>query len=112
MSISYNNIGQVCVTCYNNSVQINQPCKISTNSSITTCADGNAIEGVVIATRGGIATVVVKGFVTLPYLGSAPSPGYCPLAAAGSGKVKKQDGAREYLVFHVDTSKKTVTFCL
>lgn len=112
MSISYNNIGQVCVTCHNTSVQINQPCKVVSNCAVTTCSDGNAFDGVVVATRSNLATVVIRGFVTLSYLGGAPSLGYCPLASAGGSKVKTMEGAREYLVFHVDTSKKTVTFCL
>lgn len=112
MAISFNSIGQVCVTCFNSGVQIDQPCRISSNSAVATCVDGNAIEGVVVARLNNLATVAVRGFVTLPYSGAAPTVGFCPLAAAGSGKVKKADGARQYLVTSVDTAGKTVTFCL
>lgn len=112
MSISYNSIGQVCITCYNSGVQVNQPCKMSTNNTVAACQDENAIEGVVVAGNNSLATIAVKGFVTLPYSGNAPTLGFCPLAASGTGKVKKLEGAHEYLVCSVDTSKKTVTFCL
>ncbi|MBQ6430904.1 MAG: hypothetical protein IJJ99_03390 [Oscillospiraceae bacterium] len=112
MLISYDSIGQVCVTCQNSGVQLNQPCKMSTNCTITACQDADDLEGVVVATRGNLATVAVKGFVTLPYTGTAPNLGYCPIAATGTNKVKKLEGAREYVVFSVDSNKKTVTFCL
>lgn len=112
MSISMNSIGQVCVTCLNTNVQINQPCKVTANNTVAACAEGNTIEGVVVAERNHLVTVAVRGFVTLPYIGTAPTLGYCPIVAAGNGKVKKLDGAREYQVFSIDTAKKTVTFCL
>lgn len=112
MSISYDSIGQVCVTCYNSGVQVNQPCKISTNFSIAACQDTDDIAGVVVAARSNLATVAIRGFVTLPYTGTAPTVGYCPIAATGTGKVKMLEGAHEYVVLNVDTNKKTVTFCL
>ena len=112
MSISYESIGQVCITCYCSSAGVNHPCKVSSNHTVVSCADGDEIEGVVVAKHSNLATVAVKGFVTLPYTGSAPNVGHCPLASAGSGKVKVSDGAREYLVVNVDTPKKYVTFCL
>lgn len=112
MAISYESIGQVCITCTNSGAAENVPCKIIYNNSISSCLDGNAIHGVVVATRGSLATVAISGFVTLPYTGTAPTLGFCPLAAASSGKVKKLDGAHEYLVISVDTTSKTVTFLL
>lgn len=112
LAISYESIGQTCVTCYCSGAQVNTPSKMSTNNTVTACADGNEIECVPVQIRGNIATVVVKGFVTLPYTGSAPSVGLCSLASSGIGKVKVLEGARKYVVFNVDTLKKTVTFCL
>ena len=112
MAISYDSIGQLCVTCFSSGAHLNEPCKICANNTVTACQDANEIEGLVVAAKGNLVTVVIKGFVTLPYIGSAPTVGYCPIAAAGSGKVKTLEGAREYVVFNVDTSKKTVTFCL
>lgn len=112
MSISYDSIGQVCVTCMGVGPQINTPCKISTNNTVAICSDGDPICGVVVTKKNNLTTVAIKGFVTLPYQGNTPTHGYCPIAAAGNNKVKVMEGAREYLVFQVDTSKKTVTFCL
>ena len=112
MAVSFESIGQVCVTCFASNVQVNTPCKLSTNNFVTPCVENDAIEGVVVAENANLATVAVKGFVTLTYFGDAPTLGFCPLAANGSGKIKKQEGAREYLVFNVNTAKKTVTFYL
>ncbi|MBQ3357027.1 MAG: hypothetical protein IJG45_07960 [Oscillospiraceae bacterium] len=112
MSISYNSIGQVCITCYNNGAQVNQPCKMNANNGVSACQDTDAIAGVVVAARGNLATVAVKGFVTVSYSGDAPALGFSPIAATGMGKVKQLEGAHEYLVVSVDTAKKTVTFCL
>ena len=112
MAISYESIGQVCVTCFGSGLQLNAPCRLTTNNSVSSCLDGQTIEGVVVSMNSNLATVAVKGFVTLTYVGDAPTLGFCPLASAGGVKVKKLDGAREYLVFNVNTTKKTVTFCL
>ncbi len=112
MSISYDSIGQVCVTFQNSGAHINQPCRISASNTVSACLDTNNIDGVVVAARSNLVTVVIKGFVTLPYTGSAPQVGYCPIAATGTGKVKMLEGAREYLVVQVDSNKKYVTFCL
>ena len=112
MAIAYDSIGQVCVTCFAGGLQVNAPCKLAANNFVAACTDGDAIEGVVLVLKDNIATVAVKGFVTLPYAGNAPTLGYCPLAGNGQGKVKMLAGAREHLVFNVNTTKKTVTFCL
>ncbi len=112
MSVSYNSIGQLCITCLGTGPQINAPCKVSTSNTIATCLEDDPIDGVVVTKGDYLSTVAIRGFVTLPYLGTAPSFGYCALAAAGNGKVKILQGAREFLVLQVDTAKKTVTFCL
>ena len=112
MLISYDSIGQVCVTCMGSGPQINSPCKISTSNTIAICVDGDPIDGVVVARNSNLSTVAIRGFVTLPYFGEAPTCGYCPLAAAGPNKVKVMENAHQYQVFQVDTLKKTVTFYL
>ena len=112
MAISYDSIGQVCVTCMGVSPLLNAPCKFNASNNITVCTEGDQIDGVLVAKSNTLSTVAIKGFVTLPYAGSAPTVGYCPLAVSGNTKVKVQEGAREYLVVQVDTLKKTVTFYL
>ena len=112
MAVSYESIGQVCVTAMGVTPLINAPCKFNASNNITVCAEGDPFDGVLVAKSNTLSTVAIKGFVTLPYAGSAPTFGYCPLVASGSTKVKVQEGARKFLVVQVDTSKKTVTFYL
>lgn len=113
MAISFDSIGQECVTVTsNNTISENIPCKFSSSRTVSACADGNAIHGICIRQEGSLVTLQIKGFVTLPYSGSAPTVGFCSLAAAASGKVKKLENAKEYLVVDVNTTNSTVTFLL
>lgn len=113
MAISFDSIGQECITVYANSIiNVGSPCKFISSRVINNCTDGNAFHGILSKQSGNIVTLTVRGFVTVPYSGSTPTMGYCPLAAAGSGKVKKLDGAREYLVVETDTANSLVTFLL
>lgn len=113
MAISFDSIAQDCVTAYSTGkIAANAPCKFASSGMISSCNDGNAFHGIVLKQSENRVTVAIKGFVTVPYSSSVPTVGYCPLAAAGNGKVKKLDGAKEYLVVSVDTSKSTVTFLL
>lgn len=113
MAISYDSIGQECVTARcSSSVPAGYPCKFTTSNTVSACSDANAFHGIAMAQNGNLVTLAVRGFVTLPYSGSAPTVGYCPLAAASAGKVKKLEGAKEHLVVCVDISKSTVTFLL
>jgi hypothetical protein len=58
-------------------------------------------------------TVQTEGYVSLPYSGTAPQPGYVSLAADGTGGVKSvATGGRQLLVINVDTDKKTIGFML
>lgn len=113
MSISFDSIGQQCVTASaDTSLVAGAVCKFSSNSAVSACADGNPIHGFVENIHGKNATVTVRGFVTAAYSGTAPNVGYCALAGAASNKVKALSGAKEYLVVHVNTAKNTVTFLL
>ena len=113
MSISFDSIGQQCVTASaDTSLVAGAVCKFSDNSVVSACADGDDIHGFVENIRGKNATVTVRGFVTAAYSGTAPTVGWCSLAGAASNKVKVLSGAKEYLVVHVNTAKNTVTFLL
>lgn len=113
MAISYDSIGQECVTVQsNNRIPLGYPCKFSNSSTVSMCSDGNAFHGIVMSQNENLITLAVHGFVTVPYSGTAPTVGYCPLAAAAAGKVKKLEGAKEHLVVSVDTTMSTVTFLL
>ena len=112
MTVSFDSIGQECVTVQSSSISAGTPCKFSANGFVSACSDGDAFHGVAIKHASGLTTLAVHGFVTLPYSGAAPTVGYCALAAALSGKVKTLDGAKEYLVVDVNSADSTVTFLL
>ena len=113
MSISFDSIGQQCVTtAAATSLVTGAVCKFTGNGTVAACADGDPIHGFVENIRGKNATVTVRGFVTAAYSGTAPTVGWCALAGAASNKVKVLTGAKEYLVVNVNTTENTVTFLL
>lgn len=113
MAISFDSIAQDCVSVHcDSTAPVGYPCKFIGSGSISACSDGNAFHGIAMSQNGNLVALAVHGFVTVPYSGAMPSIGYCPLAAAGSGKVKKLDGAKERLVVSVNSSASTVTFLL
>ena len=70
MSISFDSIGQQCVTASaDTSLVAGAVCKFSSNSAVSACADGNPIHGFVENIHGKNATVTVRGFVTAAYSG-------------------------------------------
>ena len=83
-------------------------CKVSANGTVGPCADGDDFCGVADTVRSGLCGVVLRGFVTLPYTGTAPALGYTALAADAAGGVKAAQSGRKHLVAQVDTVKKTV----
>ena len=113
MAISYESIGQQCITLkYSGVPSKGVPCTIASSDTIKSSAAGDHFCGVVAGYRNGLASVIVGGLVTLRYTGTAPACGYTKLAAAGSGKVKADSAGTEYAVFSVNTADSTVTFML
>ena len=85
--------------------------KISESNTVAACSDGEAFCGFVINGDGGYASVQLSGTVTAAYSGTKPALGYAKLASDGKG-VKASTRGREYLVFAVDETAKTVTFLM
>lgn len=113
MTISFQGIGQQAVSFFAGKIMdAGTVCKVTANSCVTTCAAGEAFCGIAGNTRGGVTHVTLKGYVTVPYTGTAPKVGWCALAANGNGGVKTLEGAREYLVVNVNTTDNTVGFFL
>lgn len=111
MSVSFEEIGQVAATFQAESgVMVGQVCKITANGKVGACAAGENFCGVAVSKKGGYGAVAVRGFVTLPYTGTtAPTVGYCTLAADSSGGVTvPKSGGREYLVVSVENGTVTV----
>lgn len=63
--------------------------------------------GVCALVRNGLASVVLRGYVTVSYSGAAPSLGYNKITANGAGGVKVSDSGRDILVADIDTANHT-----
>ena len=116
MKVSFEGIGECVATFYNSTsapAQAGQPVKVGESGTVAACSDGEAFLGVAVAADGDFSAVQLQGFVTLPYTGSAPTPGFVTLGADGSGGVKTVGtGGRGCWVIQVDTAASTVGFML
>lgn len=111
-NISFESIGQEFVTFRaGTGVAAGVPCKVSANGTVAAATSGDFM-GVALAPKGGLAAVQLRGFVTLKYSGTAPTVGYCTLAAATGGKVKVDETAMSRLVVSVDEDNTTVCVLL
>lgn len=86
------------------------PVTLSANDTVKASADGDSFSGVASAVKNGVATVVMGGFVRLPFSGVAPGVGLTALAADGQGGVKAAAGGRSVTVLNVNTENNTVGF--
>lgn len=111
MSVSFHGIGQVCATFLGDGTE-GQVVKMSGKGTVAACSAGESFCGVALCAKDDACAVQVAGFVTVPYSGTEPAPGYAALAADGSGGVKSVESGREYLVADADTTAKTVTILL
>ena len=118
MAISFGAIGERYVTFLAGSgAEAGVLCKVTGNAEVGACASGDCFCGVVTQVRGGTASVLMGGYVELPYTGTAPAAGFAELVADGAGGVrvpaaatasKPAEMGRSYLVVRVDTAGKTV----
>lgn len=112
-SISMQGIGASCLSAKKGSAATaGYPCYFSANDTVANSANGAVFSGVIAGVRGELVTVQYRGFVTLPYTGTAPGVGYAALVANGSGGVKAASGGRTLLVTSVDTAASTVCVLL
>ena len=113
MTISYEGAGQLCVIMRRDEdVTAGIPCVVTKNDCVSIADAEDQFAGVVANVNGSLASVIVRGFVTVAYSGPNPTAGICKLLADGNGKVMKSDAGRDYLVTCVDMAGKTVTFLL
>ena len=109
MNISYDGIGQTVAT-FNcaEDIAAGRPVKLSDNASVAECADGNAFNGVTAAASdGGIVPVILRGFVKVPYSGTAPTAGNGIVAADGKGGIKTSSSGRSLTIVDVDKTGST-----
>ena len=114
MSISYEAIGQVMVTCQADETTVEgQVVKMSGNDTVAACAAGEQICGVAAyVAEDGFVAVHVKGFVTVTCDDSV-AVGYMSLTADGNGGVKaagSSDKGINVLVMKVEDG--TAVICL
>lgn len=114
-TIHFDGIGQEVVTFASRyTVSEGMPCKMYENGTVMYCAAGDDFIGVILAPiQDNVVPVQIRGFVTLPYIGTAPALGYCGLVADGTGKVKiSSDAERKFLVVSVNPAAATVCILL
>lgn len=63
--------------------------------------------GICTLIRNGMASVVLRGYVTVAYSGTAPSLGYNKIASDGAGGIKVSDSGRDILVADIDAVNST-----
>ncbi len=113
MAISYEGIGQVCVTMRaDQNVTAGMPINIFKSDCVSPADVEDSFVGVAAQVHDAYASVIVRGFVTVGYSGSSPNVGICQLLADGYGKVTCNAEGNAYLVTKVNTIDKTVTFLL
>ena len=88
------------------------PVKLTDNYTVAAAAADDAFCGVVLSCRDNLCAVQLKGSVTLPYSGTAPTVGVATLAAAADNKVKSAESGTTVLILAVDTTASTLTCIL
>lgn len=112
MKVSFEGIGEVFATFYNNGAADGQPVKISGNGEVSPCSAGEKFSGIAVAPGEEYTGVVIGGCITVPYSGTAPALGHTALVADGNGGVKSGAGGNSHTVINVDTAEKSLCFIL
>ncbi len=110
MRVTYEGIGHLSVTFPTTGCQVGYPCKPDADGNAVACGVGEKFMGVTESVEAKRAGVQIAGFVTLPYSGTKPAPGYVGLSANGTGGVKADSAGNGYWVVAVDDG--TLTFML
>ncbi len=108
MKVCFNGIGQQVVTFADSGCEKGKLCKVSDGGAVAPCGGNDVFAGLVLYTDGNWADVQLKGYITVPYSGTAPTPGWCEMAGDGSGGASVFQGGRSCLVVEVDTTAETV----
>ena len=113
MSYSYEQIGTLCITLgCTSDVKVGHVCRMYGSDCICKAEDGRTFDGVVNSKRNNCAGVIVRGFVTVPYTGTAPNVGSNYLQSNGEGGVCAAEEGKLCLIVNVDTINKIVTFLM
>lgn len=110
MNISFEGINQELVTFLSgNDVLKGQTVKMSGSMTVSACDDNSEFIGIAAANADtGAVAVIIRGYVTVTYTGSAPTLGYTAVSANGSGGIKAASTGRKVLICDVDSTNSTV----
>lgn len=113
MSISSNGFMQQTLTmrCAS-AIAPGTPVKLTGNYTVAAAGNNEAFCGVALSCRDTLCAVQLKGSVTLPYSGTAPTVGSAVLACDADGKVKTASSGTNVLILSVDATASTVTCIL
>lgn len=115
MKVSFDGIGERIATFYaDSSAKDGLPVKVSDNGTVSACDNADEIAGVAaFLNKDGCVSVIMGGYVVLPYSGEKPGFGWRHFVADGDGGVMTAEnvsGGRMFLVTEIYESDKTVGF--
>lgn len=88
----------------------NYPVKISDNSTVAICNEGEAFTGICLDSDRENATVQMSGYVKTTYADSVPKLGINALVSAADGSVKENASGTPCTVLAVNAADSTVEF--
>ena len=112
MSVAFDGMDNLVVTfrC-SGTVEAGSPVILSANDTVADGGTGKAPIGVLLQKRGNYAAVQIRGYVTLPYTGTAPALGWQELMTNGSQglrTVTTGEAGKACLVVRVDEETSTL----
>jgi len=115
MKVSFDGIGEKIATFYaDSSAKDGMPVKVSGNGTVSACGSSEELAGVAaFLSKDNCVSVIMGGYVVLPYSSTKPAFGWQHLVADGDGGVKTAAaaaGGRMFLVTEVNETDNTVGF--
>ncbi len=87
-----------------------KPVSVVADSTVSASEADAEFCGVALSVRSGAATVLMSGYVEMPFSGTAPKHGAETIVANGNGGVKCAEGGKKVTVIKVDEESSTVGF--
>ncbi len=102
--------GENVLTFKTNEENLNGPVTVVADSTVGAAEADAEFCGIALSTRSGAASVLMSGYVQLPYSGTAPAFGVGTVVCNGAGGVKTATGGKKVTVIKVDEEASTVGF--
>lgn len=114
MEFSFEGIGQVAATFMaDGEIETGMAVALTADSTVGMGKAGDAVCGVILSTKNGMAAVQIDGMVKVGYSGTAPTVGQSTVAVDGAGKVKTvTSGGISCLIVSVNTADSTAVIKL